>query len=219
MILEHISISPGNSKTGYLVPSVSLPQGVFCPQDAPCFLDGTCYVKNIDWRPSVFNAYERNYKILMEDPEQYWREVDAAIKMNLAFRYHVSGEIPDMAYFCRMIREAEMNPHCHQLVFTKKYSIVNDYFDEHGIESKPNNLQIIFSVWEGFPIDNHYCFPEARILYDDMEITSEMKVCGGNCSECKCRNTGCWVLRYGEAIYLPEHSNKNKGGRKNRKAN
>lgn len=204
----HVSISPGNSKTGHLVPSVSLPQGVFCPQDAPCFYEGTCYVKNIDWRPNVADAYERNYIILTEDPEQFWREVDAAIKMNFAFRYHVSGEIPDKEYLERMIREAEMNPHCKQLVFTKKYDLVNEYFDEHGIESKPSNLQIIFSEWIGYPMNNPYHFPVARVLYATDEITPDMKICGGNCSECVCRNTGCWVLEFGDVIYLPDHSKK-----------
>ena len=101
--MDHISISKGNSKMG-CVPSVSLPAVETC---IVCACNKKCFAKKIErLRPSVRNAYQKNLSILKENPDVYWREVEAAIMMSRFFRFHVSGDIPDAAYFAKMVEIA-----------------------------------------------------------------------------------------------------------------
>ena len=113
--MAHISISNGNIKMGK-IPSVSLPSGITCRQ---CDCQKKCYAAKIErLRPSVRKAYGTNLLILKEDPDTYWREVEAAIMMSRFFRFHVSGDIPDMSYLIRMVGVAARQPHCQILCFT-----------------------------------------------------------------------------------------------------
>ena len=90
-----VCISKGNSKLGE-IKSVSLPSGLTCIK---CGCNKKCYAKKIErLRPSVRNSYIRNLAILEEDPQTYWREVEAAIMTSRFFRFHVSGDIPDLDY-------------------------------------------------------------------------------------------------------------------------
>lgn len=96
----NVKISSGNSKMG-AIPSVSLPAGVTCRQDCEC--SKKCYAKRLErMRPSVHQAYQHNYDLLTHDSDTYWREVEASIMMSRSFRFHVSGDIPDTAYFEHM---------------------------------------------------------------------------------------------------------------------
>lgn len=126
----NVKISSGNSKMG-AIPSVSLPAGVTCRQDCEC--SKKCYAKRLErMRPSVHQAYQHNYDLLTHDSDTYWREVEASIMMSRFFRFHVSGDIPDTAYFEHMVDIARTNTHCEILCFIKKYDIVNSHINIIG---------------------------------------------------------------------------------------
>lgn len=199
-----IKVSPGNIKMG-AIPSVSLPAGVTCRKNCLCWTK--CYAHKIErLRKNVREAYESNYRLLIEDPDTYWREVNATVMLNRYFRFHVSGDIVDMDYLVNMVKVAKENPHCQILCFTKQYELVNEYLDNNE-EGFPSNLHIIFSVWDGMECPNPHNLPEAHVRYRDGHTTARNDAyeCGGNCTDCAIVECGCWVLENGEQIIFDEH--------------
>ncbi len=203
----HVSISRGNSKMG-AVPSVSLPPVKTCSPEAVKYCGRKCYVKRYVMRrqKTVGAAYERNLYLLNNEPEKFWREVNAAVAMTTHFRFGVSGDIPDMFYFIRMIETAEKNPHCEILCFTKQYNIANCYLTSSKVKL-PSNFHIIFSAWKGLPMENPHNLPEAHVFYRDGTTTAKdgARYCSGNCYECALTNANCWSLKQGEQIIFKEH--------------
>lgn len=198
-----VSISRGNTKMGAIA-SVSLPAGKTCRSDSPC--STKCYAKKIErLRPSVREAYKRNYNLLRSDPNTYWREVEASIMTSRFFRFHVSGDIVDENYLCHMVEIARRSPWCQILCFTKKYDIVNGYLAKG--EEFPPNLHIVLSAWSGLPMENPYKLPEAHVRYRDGTTTAGRyaKECKGNCTECARTDEGCWTLKHGEQVVFNEH--------------
>lgn len=200
----NVSISQGNSKMGS-IPSVSLPAGITCRDGCTCI--EKCYARRLErLRPNVREAYHRNYMLYRSDPNTYWREVEAAIMVSRFFRFHVSGDIPDVLYLDRMSKIAWRNPHCQILCFTKQYELVNAWLAD-ARNQLPENLHLIFSAWRGIPMDNPHNLPEAHVLYRDGATTASLsaKECGGNCTECAVTTGGCWSLRPGEEVVFREH--------------
>lgn len=200
--MSEVSISSANKKMGK-ISSVSLPSVVTCRK---CACQKKCYARKLErLRPSVAAAYQRNLDVLQNDPDTYWREVEAAIMLSRFFRFHVSGDIPDSSYLFRMIGVAQRNKHCQILCFTKKYELVNDYLFGEG--TLPENLHIILSAWTGLEMQNPFLLPEAHVRYRDGSTTAKdgAKNCGGNCSECACTDDGCWTLQKGDQIVFNEH--------------
>ena len=199
----HVCISKGNIKMGP-IPSVSLSAYTTCRADAPC--KPICYAAKIErLRPNVKNADARNLYILLKNPEQYWREVEAAIMVNHYFRFHVSGDIPNAAYLHRMVDVAKRNQHCEILCFTKKYELVNDFLDTG--KELPRNLHMLFSVWPDLDCPNPHTLPEVHVIFRDGSTTAAdgAKWCGGNCTECAKIGCGCWTIHEGEQLLLAEH--------------
>ena len=198
-----VSVSPGNIKMG-AIPSVSLPPACTCCHNAPCFNDGTCYaLRYMALRPTVRAAYENNFQILQENPQEYWDAVSAACKMTRYFRFHVAGDIVDEIYFENMVRIAKHHPQTEILAFTKKYSIVNAWCETHGLP--PANLHIIFSHWPGFPMENPFSFPVCRVLFNGETPDPTWRMCAGNCTDCAVHDGGCWTLQPGETICIKKH--------------
>ena len=198
-----LKVSPGNSKMGS-VPSVSLPAVTTCRENCPCA--DKCYARKLErLRPSVRKAYQSNLDLLTTDPDTYWREVEATIMMSRFFRFHVSGDIPNGAYFRKMVLVALRNPHCQILCFTKKYELVNKYLDTS--EGLPPNLHIIFSAWRGLEMQNPYNLPEAHVRYRDGTTTAthDTVPCRGNCTDCATTDSGCWTLENGQQVMFDEH--------------
>lgn len=156
-------------------------------------------------RKSVAAAYAHNLNILQNDPDVYWREVEAAIMMSRFFRFHVSGDIPDMDYLVHMVDVSARNQHCQILCFTKKYELVNEHIEKHG--PLPNNLHMVFSGWVGLKMVNPFSLPEAHVRYRDGSMTAAPGAtdCGGNCTECAVTDGGCWSLKAGEQVVFKEH--------------
>lgn len=199
----NICISRGNTKMGE-IPSVSLPAGITCRKDCAC--TKKCCAKKIErLRASVRKAYQRNLDTLNNEPDTYWREVEASIMMSRFFRFHVSGDIYNGEYFSRMVDIAGRNSHCEILCFTKKYDIVNNYLTSGG--EIPRNLHIVYSAWVGLDMDNPSGLPEAHVRYRDGTTTANenAKECGGNCTECAITDGGCWTLKNGEQVIFNEH--------------
>lgn len=200
--LSSIKISPGNSKLG-AIPSVSLPAVTTC---RVCECQKKCYAKRLErLRPSVHKAYQNNLDILMKDPETYWREVEAAIMLSRFFRFHVSGDIPNLEYLQHMVDIAKRNQHCQILCFTKRYEFVNRYLEDGG--TFPDNLHMIFSAWVGLDLVNPFSLPVAHVRYRDGSTTASDRAieCGGNCSDCAVTDGGCWSLGNGEEVVFNEH--------------
>lgn len=197
-----VKFSPGNSKMGRIV-SVSLPSVITCRL---CGCRIKCYARKLErLRPNVREAYLHNLKVLQEDPETFWREVNSQIAMCRFFRFHVSGDIPDADYLAHMIRAAKDHPACEILCFTKKYELVNEFIARYGMP--PKNLHLLFSGWPGLTMDNPYGLPEAHVLFRNGVTTAshDAKPCGGNCTECATTDSGCWTLKYGEQVVFHEH--------------
>ena len=198
----HVNISKGNEKLGS-IQSVSLPSITTC---RTCDCNKKCYANRIERRrKNVREAYKNNLNILNNESEIYWREVEAAIMLSRFFRFHVSGDIPDAAYFINMVEIAKRNHHCEILCFTKKYEIVNEFLEFGG--TMPKNLHMIFSAWVGLTMTNPFLLPEAHVRYRDGTTTAaaNAKECGGNCTECAVTDEGCWTLCSGEQVVFNEH--------------
>ena len=197
-----VKISNGNSKMGK-IPSVSLPAGLTCRCDCEC--NKKCYAKRLErLRPAVRKAYQSNYDLLINNPETYWREVEASIMMSRFFRFHVSGDITDESYLVHMIEIATRTPHCEILCFTKRYEIVNKVLLEWV---KPENLHLILSGWKGLDMFNPFDLPEAHVRYKDGTTTAREDAieCTGNCARCAITDGGCWTLQRGEQVVFNEH--------------
>lgn len=197
-----ISLSQGNSKLGK-IPSISLPSVITC---RVCECQDKCYARKIErLRPSVRKAYQRNLDVLNNDPDTYWREVEASIMMTRFFRFHVSGDIPSIYYLQQMVLIAERNSHCQILCFTKRYEMVNKWCAEH--DEVPANLHIIFSAWDGLNLNNPYDFPVAYVRFRDghTDAPKDSNECSGNCAECARTDGGCWTLKKGESVVFNEH--------------
>lgn len=185
------------------IPSVSLPSIKTCRE---CGCNTKCYARRIErLRKTVANAYETNLTILNTDPDTYWREVEATIMMSRYFRFHVSGDIPDMDYLAKMVDIAVRQKHCEILCFTKKFEIVNDYLSSNGVF--PDNLHIILSGWVGLDLVNPFLLPEAHVRFRDGTTTAKEDAieCGGNCTDCAVTDSGCWTLQKGEQVIFNEH--------------
>jgi len=183
--------------------SVSLPSIQTC---RPCECHQKCYAHKIErLRKNVREAYKRNLAILQSDPDQYWREVESAIMTSRFFRFHVSGDIPDEKYLANMAAVANRQSHCEILCFTKKYELVNEFVSECG--DLPPNLHMVFSAWVGLEMVNPFLFPEAHVRFRDGTATGDRDFveCGGNCTECAVTDSGCWILKKGEAVIFNEH--------------
>ena len=201
----NVVISRGNSKMGS-ISSVSLPPDLTCRKDCTC--KKKCYARKIERiRKNVRESYIKNYTILTEHPEQFWREVEASIMTSRFFRFHVAGDIPDTEYFVHMIDISRKNPHCEILCFTKKYDIINTFIKKYGRGIIPGNLHIVLSAWPGMEMDNPYRLPEAHVRFKDGKTTADANAipCQGNCSECAITDKGCWVLKDGEQVIFDEH--------------
>ncbi len=196
-----VSISTGNSKMG-AIPSVSLPACITCNPDAPCFKE--CYAVKIERiYKTAAAAYNRNLNILTSDPASYWDQVRAAARMTQYFRYHVSGDIPDMDYLNNMIKLAQDLKNTKFLVFTKQYHLINDYLNAGGVI--PENLKVILSNWGAWKCENPHGLPVCEVIFKGDNVKDQWKICGGNCTECACRGIGCWEVKNNEVIAIYKH--------------
>lgn len=211
--LDQIStkISRGNSKTGALVPSVSLIPVHDCNNCGTC--SAGCYaVRNVCWRPSVQKNVAENSALAHNERDRYFSDIERAARGARFFRFHVSGDILDADYLRRMILTALKCPWCTFLAFTKDFADVNTWIDENG--ALPENMKIIFSDWRGLVMHNPHNLPISSPVWFDKagneiergpHCTSAATWCPGDCSECAITNSGCWALKKGETVLFKAH--------------
>ena len=198
-----ITISNGNRKMG-TIPSFFLPCGVTCRHDAPCKKE--CYARRIErLYKNTKDSYYHNLDEWIKNPKGVEKQIVGCAYFSKLFRWHVAGDIVDEKYLEMMIRVAQ---ECNQtifLAFTKKYEMINTYFETGN--SLPDNLIIVFSVWKGLNFKNQYNLPVAHVLYKNGETTAPdgAKLCSGNCFDCAREDGGCWSLKNGEYVVFMKH--------------
>ena len=198
-----VSVSPGNRKTGW-IPSVSLMPYITCPAACKGTCDGKCYAgKLCAIYKTTLQSYARNVAIWQARPNYYFSGIKSVAMINRFFRYHVAGDIPNADYFNRMVQVARECPDCTFLAFTKRYSIVNAWIDTNG--PLPSNLKILFSGWSNLKPINSHGLPETTVYGKHDTPDPAWLLCGGNCSECSCRGTGCWKAESGDVIAFEIH--------------
>lgn len=206
-VSRFVSISQGNNKMGK-VASVSLLPILTCPARCNGTCGDKCYAKKLALlRPVVSRAYARNTVVARLAPEVFFRVVREAMQAARYFRFHVSGDIPDIRYLYKVISSCESAPDCQVLMFTKRFELVNKYIWESG--PLPGNLHCLFSGWTNlFPREYGYNpnnLPETTVYAKDEDISSEWTLCGGNCLDCAIHDGGCWAAKPGETIAFKIH--------------
>lgn len=202
-----VSISLGNTKMGK-VASVSLLPVLTCPARCNGTCGDKCYAKKLAiLRPTVARAYARNTAVARLAPHAFFKAVKDAMLRSDYFRFHVSGDLPNVQYLHRVIRSCLEYPHCQVLMFTKRYELVNAYIRNNG--PLPKNLHCLFSGWTNlFPAEygyNPYNLPETTVYAKDEDIRPEWTLCGGNCLDCAIHDGGCWAAQPGETIAFKIH--------------
>lgn len=184
-----VRFSYGNRKIGKTL-NISTAPIITCGNCRECLHE--CYdIKACMQYENVRNARAINTAILMEDRDEFFQQISEKIsrrKVNKYVRFHVAGEILDADYLWRMINIAKEHPEATIWTYTKMYVLVNAYIKYHG--QLPENLHIMFSVWEGVPMENPYNLPTFRAIPKDCEPLNYFK-CPGNCDYCKEHHTGC----------------------------
>ena len=211
LAILHVCISKGNRKIGKVMNVSTLPI-ITCHNCKEC--KHLCYdIKAcLQYPHNVLPARVRNTLLAMYDRKRFFDEIDKAIsrrRTHKFFRWHVAGDILDPDYFERMVTIAKNH---HDFIFwtyTKNYSIVNQFCNQYGKQAIPKNFSIMFSEWDGMPMDNPYNFPVFACRLKDGnknrsdESFKSMYKCPGNCDICKNGNGhGCIK---GENTYCDEH--------------
>lgn len=204
MSIDHVHISYGISKLGVDIPSVSLPVGCTCRPDAPCFKK--CYARRGRFCFHKNKAHlQNNLELWYCEPEIFEEEITLSAFRSRYFRWHSSGDIPDVKYLDMMVRIAQHLPRTRFLAFTKKYELINSWITERG--KLPDNLTIVFSAWGDFLPVNPYGLPVAYIRFrkEESEIPAHARECPSYCGNCVTTGMSCWDLQHGEAVVFSEH--------------
>lgn len=215
------NVSNGNSKVGK-VGCYNLPIKYTCVM-CECRLDGICYALdgcyNFASNQATYSENLAFYKSVSSDV--FIETMVKTISENgwNLFRYFTCGDIPDIRFVKCIIEIAKRCENVTFWLYTKKYGIVNFHVSEHGLESIPKNLTIIFSHWRNkdgsyFPMNNPYNFPTSEFIPIGEEhlLENVHHVCP--CSDpdvlttCDTCEHPCYKLEHGQSMALMEHSTK-----------
>lgn len=198
-------ISTKNKKLGECIPTINLPAGASCREDAPCYK--YCYAKH--GKMAMKNpkeCYQKNLDSYIKCPDAFFGIIDATLNMipYKYFRYHSAGDIPDEKYLDLMCKLARKHKETQFLCFTKKYEIVNNYLDNH---KKPKNLVLVLSNWGDWVCPNPHKLPTAWVDLKNQTclIPSDANHCSGYCGDCVNTDGSCWKLKKGESIVFKQH--------------
>ena len=202
-----IHISAGNAKLGAIM-NISLPPVMTCHNCGSC--SKYCYaVRSYNRFTGTAAGWNENYLLFITDPDRYFNEISAAVKLQRFFRWHVSGDIVNELYLAGMIRVALENPKVEFLAFTKAYQIVNAAIAAGAVI--PSNLHLLFSAAPGVDMPNPYRLPECHINFADPALNTycggaEYEYhCTGNCTECAINGCGCFFLKPGDVTIINQH--------------
>lgn len=201
-------ISAGNVKIGRVL-NVSLPAVIACRNCSEC--KGICYEIKAGRYTNVIDARAKNMALVNADRDEFFSQIENRIsrrRKNKFFRWHVAGDILDLDYFSRMVETARRHPDFVFWTYTKMYGIVNIYCRANGRDAIPDNFSIMFSEWDGMPMNNPYNFPvfSCKLAAGNKNHPAEyfdgLYKCPGNCDICKAIHRGCLA---GENTYADEH--------------
>lgn len=203
----HVRLSFGNRKTGALVPSVSLIPVADCGNCSMC--SRGCYdVRNVCCYRESQAQRANNSAIFKHDPVRFMKEVEMQAHFLRFLRWFVGGDIKDPAMLTAIVDIALRVPTCEFLLFTKMYSIVNNYLDDHP-EGFPKNLHVILSGWRGDRNVNRHNLPVSSPVWRDGQqscmVTKDAQWCPGDCTACAECNGGCWSAGKGQTILFEAH--------------
>ena len=203
----HAHISNGNNKLGSIM-NISLPPVVTCHNCSGC--SKYCYaIRTYNRFTGTAANWNDNYFLFIADPDRYFSEISAAVKLQRFFRWHVSGDIVNGSYLAGMIRVAQENPKCEFLAFTKAYQTVNAAISAGAVI--PSNLHLLFSAAPGNDMPNPHRIPECHINFADPALNTykggaEYEYhCTGNCTECAANGCGCFFLKPGDVTIINQH--------------
>lgn len=207
-------ISDGNRKIGKVL-NVSTAPIICCGNCKACkkyCYDIKAVIQYADrLKNHVLNARAYNTVLAKYYREEYMHGIRVALakrRKNKFFRWHVAGDILDYDYFCEMVKIAKDFPDFVMWTYTKMYKIVNRYVAEYGRDAIPNNFHIMFSKWDGAPMDNPYNFPvfACKLKAGNVDTSEDWFAktykCPGNCDLCKEKKLGCIG---GMNTYADEH--------------
>ena len=162
---EKIHVSTGNHKLGK-IHNINL-----LPGDEPITLkDGTllttvrgtcdgvcdgcknyCYAMRdtkLHHNVIIYSSGE-NTRLCRENPDEYFRQIEDYLKHHRVkiFRFHSSGEIPNIDYFIRMNKIAVKFPEIHFYCYTKRFQILENFKQIYGPVAK--NMVVNCSEWNG----------------------------------------------------------------------
>lgn len=196
-------ITWSNIKLGGQIPQLNMPMGLSCRKDAPCLKECYCTKGNMAF-PNVRNRHKTLMDLYKENPQEFFNEVDRELTWNSPkyFRYHSSGDIVDIKYLDLMCWLARRHKNTRFLCFTKKFEMVNVYFDGHR---KPSNLIIVLSNWGNWRVINPHKFPESFVDFGrgDEGIPQFAYECSGSCADCEGRH--CWYMKQGDSVCFHKH--------------
>ncbi|MFA7254353.1 MAG: hypothetical protein WC107_07460 [Patescibacteria group bacterium] len=204
-----VHIQRGNTKLGRTM-NIALPPGITCAPGIPCYNDG-CYGRRFyEFRQNCRDAWDENYRIMMNDRDLYFKFIHATVAISKPelFRWHVSGDIIDFPYLKQMVRLAHDNNDNNDtrfLCFTKRY----DFLSLLGRHEAPENLSLVMSAWPGLelPEDLKHRFPVAYMRdkrkgkVSDQRIPKSVQECSGGCDKCGL----CWNIKAGESTVFNRH--------------
>ena len=196
-------ITTNNSKLGGQIAQVNMPVGITCREDAPCF--NGCYARKGHFVfPKVRQSQIEKYEMYKKNPKKFFEQIDAEMSFipYKYFRWHSSGDIPDLTYLKLMCWLARRHKETRFLCFTKKWEIADVYFQECH---KPSNLIIVYSAWKDFQPVNPHNFPTAWVDFGDGDenIPEFAYECTGSCADCP--GTHCWHMHKGDAVVFHKH--------------
>ena len=193
-------ISKGNTKLGKLF-NVNLPAITTCEPNVPCA--SHCYAcKGTYYFTNVKKRYQENLETFANSPDLAKNDILSQLPItgNHYCRLHSSGDFVNMDYLDMIVEIVERRPNIQFLAFTKKYSMINKYLEINN--SFPDNLKIVFSYWENYPMPNIHFLPIAVVA----EFSSPLQLqegfpCTGKCTECY----HCWDMQGNDMVVFHKH--------------
>lgn len=202
-----MKISLTNSKLGGAIPSINLPPLQTCRENAPCAK--LCYARKGNWTyNNVKKSHLNNLEHFKTNSEDFFNEIIKTLNngdiLYRFFRWHSSGDIPNLTYLMGMVRVARECPQTKFLAFTKKFELVNMYLSINV--ELPSNLKIVYSAWDkNFEVPNPYNLPVTYVMFkneeDNPQIPEFAIPCVGKCYQCK----SCWTLERGQSVVFKQH--------------
>lgn len=196
-----VSVSTGNSKTGYEIPSGSLHPDITCAgRGRWCYTrnfimmeDGIvtppCYAlcNMADFRKTIHAAWHRNCRILDQSEDLFFWQFEAFLnkKRPRFFRWFVGGGVPNQSFLDRTKKLAERTKFTNFVMFDKGYDSGYDYY------GGPLNMEIILSTWPGMSLPGkEYAGFQRSWLEIDPRKPEDGILCSGYCATCGM----CWNL-------------------------